>query len=150
MTRTQKTFGENIESGLTNLGDRIHDAVKEARDNELEHIKSGWISDVEKLKMLKRDLYAAVRGRGDTEYIQNLRSAIATLSNAVETERTYRNSLSYQITGILNSIILLLVLGAGLSFPATWICDDSNNQSSACKVSRAIPTATFKFFTEAK
>lgn len=150
MIRTKKTFGEHIEDGLTFMGDGIHRAVKETRDHELEYIKSGWISDVEKLKMLKRDLYEAARSHATAEHIQNLTRAIATISNQIETDRNYRNSPVYQIYGILNSIILLSILAAFFSFPATWVCNVSKSQSKACQVSRVIPTATLQFFSEPK
>ena len=150
MIRTKKTFGEHVEDGLTFMGDGIYNAVKESKDHELETIKLGFISDEEKLRMLKRDLYESARGRANSEHIQNLRSAINTLSTQVENERTYRNSLGYQLTGILNSIILLSTLTAFFSFPATWTCNVFKNQSQACQVSRVIPSKIFQFFNEPK
>ena len=57
----KKTFGTHIKDGLTGLGDGIHRAVMEAKDHELETIKLGLISDEDKLRMLKRDLYDAAR-----------------------------------------------------------------------------------------
>ncbi len=70
MSKMKKTFGTHIEDGLTFMGNGIHRAVMEAKDHELETIKLGLISDGEKLRMLKRDLYEAARSRGNPEHIQ--------------------------------------------------------------------------------
>lgn len=154
MTHARKTFGQYFESGLTNLGDRIHQTVTDAKNQELEDlklsIKLGFMSDEQKLQSLKRVLYDAAVSRANPEHIQNLRSAIATISNQLENERTYRNSLGYQITGIINSIILLSTLAVFFSFPATWTCNVFKNQSQACQASRIIPTKVFQFFTNPK
>ena len=72
----KRTFGQNIEDGLTELGDGIHRAVMEAKDHELETIKFGLISDDDKLRMLKRDLYEAARV-GNADRVAVLRSAIS-------------------------------------------------------------------------
>ena len=150
MAYPKKTFGQHLEDGLTFMGDGIYNAVKESKDHELETIKLGFISDEEKLRMLKRDLYEAARSRANPEHIQNLRNAINIISQQLETERTYRNSLGYQITGILNSIILLGILAASFSFPMAWGCGVIKSQSQACQVSRILPSTTIKFFSEPK
>ncbi|MDF5716336.1 MAG: hypothetical protein PUP93_21265 [Rhizonema sp. NSF051] len=150
MAYPKKTFGQHLEDGLTFMGDGIYNAVKESKDHELQTIKLGFISDEEKLKMLKRQLYQSAMGRGDSEYITNLRSVITTLSNQLENERNYQNTLSYHIYGILNSAILLAILAASLSFPMAWGCGVAKNQSQACQVSRVIPYSVIKFFSEPK
>lgn len=144
----KKTFGQNIEDGLTFLGDGIHRAVVEAKDHELETIKLGLISDEDKLKMLNQELYRAATGRANPEHIHSLRTAIATISNQLETERNHRNSPTEQLYGILNSIILLGILGFSLSFPMAWSCNLISSQSKACQVSRVIPYSVIRFFSE--
>ena len=146
----KKTFGQNIVDGLTILGDGIHRTVVEAKDHELETIKLGLISDNEKLRMLKQDLYQAARSRANPEHIQNLRIAINTISNQLETERNHRNSPTEQIYGILNSIILLAILAASFSFPLAWSCNLFHSQSKACQVSRVVPYSVLKFISEPK
>lgn len=143
----KKIFSEHIEDGLTFLGDGIHRAVMEAKDHELETIKLGLISDDEKLRMLKRDLYEAARV-GNADRVAVLRTAIATISNQLEAERKHRNSPVEFTIGICNSIILLAILATFISFPATWVC--GKNQSQACQVSRVIPSVISKFFSEPK
>ena len=145
----KRTFGQNIEDGLTFMGNGIHRAVMEAKDHELETIKLGLISDEEKLRMLKRDLYDAARV-GNADRVAVLRTAIATISNQLETERNHRNSPVEQIYGILHSSILLAILAASFSFPMAWSCNVFHSQSKACQVSRIIPMATIKFFSEPK
>ena len=145
----KKTFGEHLEDGLTGLGNSISRTVIEARNHELEYIKSGWTSDEEKLRMLKRDLYEAARCRNsDPQHIQNLRSAISTIGQQLEADRNHRNSPIELISSILNSIILLGLVATFLSFPTTWSCNLINNHSQACQVSRVIPTSIFTFFSE--
>ena len=72
----KKIFSSHIEDGLTFLGNGIHRAVMEAKDHELETIKLGLISDDEKLRMLKRDLYEAARV-GNADRVAVLRTAIS-------------------------------------------------------------------------
>ena len=151
MAYPKKTFGQHIEDGLTFMGDGIHQAVVQQKDHELEGIKSGFIRDEGKLQILKQELYKVViSGNGNPEHIQNLRSAITTISNQLENERNHRNTLSYHLYGILNSIILLGILTTFFSFPVTWVCNVSKSQSKACQVSRIIPKETFQFFSEPK
>ena len=150
MAMPKRTFGQNIEDGLTFLGDGIHRAVMEAKNHELETIKLGLISDSDKLRMLKRDLYEAARSRANPEHIQNLRSAIATISQQLENERNHRNSPTELMFGFLNSIILLGLLAAFVSFPVAWTCDGFNSHSQACEGARVIPKVTVRFFKEPK
>ena len=154
MAYPKRTFGQHIEDGLISLGQSIHKTVIDAKNHELEDLrldqKLGFCSDEDKLKSLKRCLYEAATARANPEHIQNLRSAIATISEQLETERRYRNSPIYFTAGVINSIILLGMLAAFFSFPATWVCNVGKNQSKACEASRVIPKATFQFFSEPK
>ena len=145
----KKIFSSHIEDGLTFLGNGIHRAVMEAKDHELETIKLGLISDDEKLRMLKRDLYEAARV-GNADRVAVLRTAIATISNQLETERNHRNSPTELMFGFLNSTILLGLLAAFLSFPSTWVCDALSSHSQACQSFRVIPGAISRFFSEPK
>ena len=133
MAYPKRTFGQHIEDGLISLGQSIHKTVIDAKNHELEDWKLdqklGFCSDEDKLKSLKRCLYEAATARANPEHIQNLTRAIATISEQLETDRNYRNSPVYQIYGILNSMILLSILAAFLSFPATWVCNVSLSQS---------------------
>ena len=159
MSKMKKTFSSHIEDGLTFMGDSIHRAVISAKDHELETIKLGLISDDEKLRMLKRDLYEAARV-GNAERVEVLNRAISfagarlgnrhSFSQQLETDRKHRNSPTEQIYGILNSIILLGLLAAFFSFPATKVCDALSSHTQACQISRVIPTAISRFFSEPK
>lgn len=154
MMQTKKSLGQHIESGLSNLGYYIHKTVIDSKDHELQNWKAdqklGYMSDLDKLKLLKRYLYEAATSRANAEYIKCLRIAIDSISEQIENARRYRNSLGYQVSGILNSIILLSILAAFFSFPATWVCNISKSQSQACQVSRVIPMTTFQFFSDSK
>ena len=86
------TLAQHIEYGLTHIADRIYQIHSEVKDRELETISLGLFPDEEKLKHLKADLYRKARSRGDSQDIQNLTIAIATISNQLETERKHRNS----------------------------------------------------------
>ncbi len=146
MITPRRDFGTRIEEIVTHIGDEIC----RVNDHELHDIRIGRISDESKLTMLKQELYVAARNGRDSEYIRNLQRAIETISNQLEADRNHRNSPVEQIYGILNSSILLAFLAATLSFPSAWGCNLVKSNSQFCQVSRVLPTATFKFFSNPK
>lgn len=100
----------------------------------------GLISDNEKLVILKRQLYCAVRANQPTT---DLRRAIDCLQEGLDAEMREKNSFNSQLSGITNSLILIAILAIGLSYTVTKNCDGFNSQ--LCKDARIIPNAIARY-----
>ena len=141
---SSKKVGTYIEELITHISNEMI----RVKDHDLEYIKLGLMSDPEKLRVLKQELYRASISRANTEHISNLKTAINLISQQLENERQFQGSFTYQMYGIFNSIILLSILATGFSFPMAWTCNLINSQSKACQVSRVIPYSLIRFFSE--
>ncbi len=137
-------FNEAIYNGLTNLGNKLKQANQDRIEHEQLIYKTGWLPDEEKLRLLKYKLYESTSGRGDEKHLEQLRQTIALLSNQIENEYKYQNSLLVQINGIARSVFLLGLIAVLGSYAANPSCRNTN--SKFCSQVRVIPTAIADYF----
>jgi len=139
----KKTLGQHIEQGLTYLADRGYQIQRENREHNDESISLGLVSDADKLRMLKADLYRKARAGGEVE---ELCSAIEILETSLQLEFQRQNTLEAVAARFCVSCFLIISTVTILSFPATWICGSS--QSRVCQNSRAISSFVTGQFKE--
>lgn len=128
---------------------KVDEIIKRNHEWHEESIALGLISDEEKLRMLKRDLYSEVRlSNPNQQKILNLTSAIQLLEEIKNAElNREREILKLKLTfwGQFNEICnVVLILGIFLvigSFANQFICTNLNSQ--LCNKSR-IPTPVEK------
>jgi hypothetical protein len=147
-------FWQHIQTGLTDLGsglDRIH---KRHIEHYEESISLGLISDIDKLRMLKAELYREVRlSNPNQAKISNLTSAIQTLEeikHAEETRKFERLKHSYtfpvQLEVFTNTTIFLAIALVIISYLGSNTC--GNSRSQFCSNARLIPTQVELFFKD--
>lgn len=104
----KKSFGQHVEDGLTFLGD----AHIKGKDHELETLKLGLLTDEEKLRMLKQDLYR--QARGDRDSI-NIRLAIETLEDSLDRKLQRQVITNVMPIPLLDTFVSVvrLVFGSG-------------------------------------
>lgn len=138
------TLGQHIEYGLTRLGESIRESVKANLDGELMDIKLGLMSDEEKLRFLKQDLYQAARGRGSSEHIENLKCAIATIEESIDRKHRRDTEPVATINSFICTGVALSFLIVCFSLPVTALCQQS--RSPFCNTSRQITNTVFSQF----
>ncbi|WP_166482507.1 hypothetical protein [Scytonema sp. UIC 10036] len=147
------SFGEHLENTVLGSLDKIDDMIKRHKEWNDESVALGLISDDEKLRTLKADLYREVRLRQpNQELILNLTQAIQMLEEIKHTKETRelehrKLNLTFpaQINGILNTslaFILLIVLG---SYAASFTC--GNALTPFCGYARSVVYPINKFFS---
>lgn len=132
---SKKSFGEHIEDGLSLLGDgfssfgeRIYKIHRESREHNDESISLGLISDTDKLRMLKADLYRKARAEGN---VKDLVSAITTIEASLYQQFQRDNTLEAVASRFITSLFLVGITAVTLSFPITYACGHS--QSHFCR-----------------
>lgn len=141
----KKTLGQHIEQGLTYLADRGYQIQRENREHNDESISLGLVSDADKLRMLKADLYRKARAGGE---VGDLVAAIETLETSLQLEFQRQNTLEAVAARFCTSCFLIVIGATILSFPTTWIC--GSNQSRVCQNSKAISTTVVSQFLKPK
>ncbi|MGI8501125.1 MAG: hypothetical protein ACR2LR_08285 [Hassallia sp.] len=100
----------------------------------------GFISDNEKIVILKQQLYCAAKANQSTT---NLHRAIDCLQQGLDAEMREKNSFNSQLSGITNSLILIAIIATGLSYAVTKNC--GNSSSHLCRDARIIPDAVSNY-----
>ncbi|BDA76595.1 hypothetical protein CAL7716_107610 (plasmid) [Calothrix sp. PCC 7716] len=139
-------FNEALYNGLTNLGAFIKEAKQDQIEHEQSIYKTGWVSDSEKLRLMKYELFSSTRARSDSDYLFQLRCAIDTLSKEIDREHRRQNSLVNQLNKIAKSVIGLTALATVGSYAVslTGVCNHVN--SKFCRDARIIPYAIERYF----
>lgn len=133
---------EAIRDGLTNLGNSIDRAVDKQIEWNRENRETGLLPDEEKLRLLKCDLYRDVRAGKDT---QELRKAIALISNEIDKDRDYKDSFVTQLNKACELLIVAAVSTIAVSFIATGL--GCRNQSKFCADTANVSNTITKYFT---
>jgi hypothetical protein len=137
-------FNEAINDGLHAIAGQI-DAYRE--NQEYDRLK-GYMTDSEKIRLMKYELYSSTNARGDENHLQQLRQTILLLSNEVEREHRRRYSLPNQLNQIAKAVIGLLVLATVGSY-AIHLSNICNGQNSKfCRDAGVIPNAVKRYFQE--
>ncbi|MGF1674304.1 MAG: hypothetical protein ACFCUV_11565 [Rivularia sp. (in: cyanobacteria)] len=135
-------LAESIYTGLTNLGNGINSAIEKQIAWNRENRETGLLPDDEKLQLLKYDLYRNARTGKDTS---ELRKAINSLSNEIERETAFNNSLTTQLNTFINTVLVLGLSGIFVSFLVTGL--GCRNQSKFCGDTANISNSIIKYFT---
>jgi hypothetical protein len=135
-------FLETINDGMTKVANQLE---IDRENREYEQLK-GLMSDEEKIRLLKYELYSATNARSNPENLEQLRETIAVLRDEVESERKYQNSLFNQLNTGMNTLIGLLALATVASYAVGFsgICNHVN--SRFCRNTRIIPYAVERYF----
>ena len=141
-------LNEAIYNGLTNLGAFIKESKQIQVEHEQSIYKTGWLSDSEKLRLLKYDLYSSTSARGDDKHLRQLRETITLLSKEVQAEHRRRYSLPNQLNQIAKVVIGLIALAAigGYAVSITGVCNHVN--SKFCRDVGVIPNAVKRYFQD--
>lgn len=141
-------FNEALYNGLTNLGAFIKEAKQDQIEHEQSIYKTGWVSDSEKLRLMKYELFSSTHARSDSDYLFQLRSAIDTLSKEIDREHRRQNSLPNKIGGIAKLCIGMLAAATLGSYAVqlTGACNHVN--SKFCDDARKIPYAIERYFAD--
>lgn len=147
-------FGEHLFNTVIGSLDKINDMIKQHKAWNDESISLGLISDEDKLKTLKRELYWEVRlSNPNQAKISNLTQAIQTLEeikHAQETRDLEHRKLNLTLPAQLNqsasAFLLLLFLAVVGSYAVAPIC--GGNQSRFCGYARSTVYSINQFFTE--
>lgn len=118
------------------LNNRFDVALTEQKSRE----DFGFISDSEKLIILKQQLYRAARANQPTT---DLRRAIDCLQEGLDAENREKNSFNSQLSAITNSLILIAIVVTGLSYVGIKNC--GNSSSHLCRDARVIPDAIARY-----
>ena len=141
-------LNEAIYKGLTNLGAFIKEAKQDQIEHEQSIYKTGWLSDSEKLRLLKYDLYSSTSARAPEKHLRQLRQTITLLSKEVQIEHGRRYSLPNQLNQIAKAVIGLLVLATVGSY-AIQLSNICNGQNSKfCRDSLVIPSSVKRYFQD--
>lgn len=136
------SFGEHFENAVTVFVDKVDAMIKRHHDWNEESISLGLISDDEKLRMLKAELYREVRLTSpNTTKIQQITDAIQLLEeikNAEETRHNERLKLKLSFWGQLNEVcnvaIFLSIAILISSYIGYYSC--GNNKNLFCNQAR--------------
>lgn len=104
-------ISEAIYNGLTNLGKSVERSNKYKQDHELESIRLGLISDFEKLKVLKQQLYRETQLGNDTE---ELRKSIQLLRKEVNIQNKANANVGNNLADFLSNILSTAILVGGI------------------------------------
>jgi hypothetical protein len=137
------TLGHHLETGLTNLGASLERIAATVRQQHQESISLGLISDDEKLKYLKAELFRRIKTGMPTHEVTD---ALELFLEMQKQEDQRFNSLSVQIDRFLTSAIILGIAATAVSFVATWQCGSS--RSPICQKARVIPDSIVRQFQE--
>lgn len=132
-----------LETGLTTLDAFLRQIVPKIRQHHDENVVSGLVSDEDKLKYLKAELFRRVR---DNKPIDDTTKAIALLLEIQTLKDSRNNSPGVQIDNLIVSTFWLGIAVTTLSFAATWSCGSS--QSPFCQRARIIPNIIVRQFQE--
>ncbi|MUG99817.1 hypothetical protein F7734_49120 [Scytonema sp. UIC 10036] len=146
-------FGEHIENTVLGSLDKIDDMLKRHKEWNDESASLGLISDDEKLRMLKAELYREVRlSNPNQQKIINLTQAIQMLEEikqakeARELEHRKLNlTFPAQANAILNTSALFAVLLVIGSYAASFTC--GNALTPFCGYARSVVYPINKFFS---
>lgn len=135
-------FTEPINDGLIAVAKQL----EINRENQEYDRLRGYMTDSEKIRLMKYELYSSTNARGDENHLQQLRQTIMLLSNEVEQERKYQNSLRNQLHELAQLVIGLLLLGAIGSYVVSGSGYCNNKNSKFCRDARIIPSAIEGYF----
>jgi hypothetical protein len=104
------------------------------------------MTDEEKIRLLKYELYSATRARGNSENLEQLRETITLLTDSLESDRKNQSSLFNQFNEGAKAVIGLLVLATIGSYAIGFsgVCNHVN--SEFCRDSRMIPHVVERYF----
>ena len=128
---------------LDNLVQTIDERVDNAATRQKTREDIGFISDDEKLIILKQELYRTARNGEPTA---DLRRAIDCIQEGLDAQSKERHSFNSQLSGISNSLILIAALAIGLSYLISGNC--SNKSSQLCRDARMIPNAISDYLAD--
>jgi hypothetical protein len=145
-------FGQHIERAFTNFGLSLENMQQRHHDWNEESKALGLISDEDKLKLLKAQLYRAATGKTyDITEIQRLTDAIEILEDIKQAEfdrklETQRLNLTLpaQLNQSLNAFLVFGLLAVIGSYAIAPIC--GNSRSQFCINARVIPIQIEQFF----
>ncbi|MFL9458387.1 hypothetical protein AB0758_46150 [Tolypothrix bouteillei VB521301_2] len=148
------SFGEHFENAVIGFVDKVDAIIKRNHDWHEESIALGLITDSEKLKMLKAELYREVRlSNPNQAKISNLTSAIHTLEeikHAEEARKFERLKHSYtfpvQLEVFTNTTIFLAIALVIVSYLGAFTC--GNSRSQFCSNARVFPSQVEQFFKD--
>ncbi|OKH35813.1 hypothetical protein NIES2101_37400 [Calothrix sp. HK-06] len=135
-------FTEPINDGLNAIAKQL----EINRENREYDQLRGYMSDSEKIRLMKYELYSSTNARGDENHLQQLRQTIMLLSNEVERERKYQNSLRNQLHELSQLVIGLILLSAIGSYVVSGSGYCNNKNSKFCRDARIIPSAIEGYF----
>ncbi|MBW4505645.1 MAG: hypothetical protein KME64_03930 [Scytonematopsis contorta HA4267-MV1] len=133
---------ETINSGLH----AVATEMKKDRENREFDRLYGRMTDEDKIKLLKYDLYSATSGRSNPENLEQYRKTIELLSQEIERERKNDAKLSKQLSSLINSFIIFVFLAscASTAIYQSGKCNRINSQF--CRNVRIIPGAIDRYF----
>ncbi|MUG99783.1 hypothetical protein F7734_48930 [Scytonema sp. UIC 10036] len=145
---------EHIDTWLTEVVEAVQYMQQRNHDWNEESKALGLISDDEKLKMLKADLYCEARSSvSDSMKLQKLTSAIEVLEeiklaefNRQQAKLKHRYSFPVQLEVFSNIFIMLVITLVLGSYFAAYKC--GNSRSQFCAKARVIPTQVELFFKD--
>ncbi|MFL9458072.1 hypothetical protein AB0756_39545 [Tolypothrix campylonemoides VB511288_2] len=148
------SFGEHFENAVIGFVNKIDAIIKRNHDWHEESISLGLISDDEKLRTLKRDLYCEVRlSNPNQQKIINLTQTIQTLEeikHAEEARKFERLKHSYtfpvQLEVFTNTTFFLAIAVVMISYLGSFTC--GNSRSQFCSNARVIPSQVDQFFKD--
>lgn len=135
-----------IREGLQMIAEEMRNNRESQERDKLE----GYLTDEDKIRMLKIDLYKRSRcgflAESDVKYIEQLRKTIALLSNEID----YKRQRDYSLVTILNegarTFLGLGMLAVVASYAVQWSGACKYVNSEFCRNSRIIPNAVERYF----
>ena len=132
-------FQKFLDTFVQTIDERVDHAAARQKMRE----DMGFVSDEEKLIILKQELYRTARCGESTS---DLRRAIDCLQEGLDAQSREKNSFNSQLSGISNSLILLAIFATGLSYIVANNCGFYPSQ--LCRDARVIPNAISNYLDD--
>lgn len=116
------------------------------RENQEYDRLRGYITDYEKIRLMKYELYKTTNARGDDNHLQQLRQTIMLLSNEVEKERKYKNSFRVILHELIQLVIALTLLMIVGSYFVSFSGYCNGRKSKFCNDAQIIPQSVNNYF----
>lgn len=137
-------FTEPINDGLSAIAKQL----EINRENREYDRLRGYLTDSEKIRLMKYELYSSTNARGDENHLQQLRQTILLLSNEVERERKYQHSLRNQMHEAAQAVIGLILIAVLGSYTVTSFGYCNGRKSKFCNDAQIIPSTVNNYFSE--
>lgn len=140
----------NISQAINDGLRAIANEIKVNRESNQRDKLEGYLTDEEKIRMMKLDLYRVNRCRfytdSDVKHMEQLRKTISLLSNEVERKNDRENSLVTILNEGIKTFIGLggLAVVGSYAVMMTGVCTHVNSQF--CRNARVIPYTIERYF----